>query len=321
MQHPGEARPWKAATAVCAAAAAVAAVATPWPQATAYEVVAILGDPQAERGCFGYLDDVAVDRRGNLYVTDRRAGRVAVFDASGRAAGAFGGSTHLREPTGIAVDGEGNVLVGDSALHAILKFAPGGELLWTARGEGAQPLGSVGLIDVDDRGNVYVPDPDHHRIQVFDRNGELVRRFGRHGTGPGEFREPRGTHVDAATDSVYVADYRNARVQRFDLDGRFLAAWAGPDGLDRPIAVAVHPRTGQVYVAEAGRGCVQVFDAEGTFVESFGRSGAAPGEFRNLHGIAIDARGRIALADTGNGRVQVLRDRRRGEPAAPSEER
>lgn len=322
MQQPKGSNQWLAVAAVCAIAAAVAGVVAPGPTAQdSHQVSAILGQHGTAPGSFVYLGDLDLDRDGNLYVVDRGTARVTVFDPTGRLLRSFGGRPQLQAPVGVAVDDEGNVLVGDSELHAVFKFAASGELLWTAHGEGSQLLSRVGLIDVDDRGNVWVTDSGHHRIQVFDRTGRFVRRFGEAGSGPGRFRNPRCVHVDTPTQSVYVTDYDNGRIQKFDLSGRFVTAWQGPLGLDRPIGVTVHPLTGRVYVTEAGVGRVQVFEPDGGFVESFGRSGSRSGAFCNLHGIVIDGSGTILVGDTGNSRIQVVQDRRLGQPTNAREDR
>jgi len=306
--------------AVCALAAVVAGVMTRPKSAGSHRVSAILGEPGVA-GRFAYIEDLDLDSRGNLYVVDRGTAEVTVFDPTGRLVRSFGGRPQLQAPEGVAVDHAGNVLVGDAQLHAVFKFAPDGELLWTAHGEGSELLQGVGMIDVDADGNVWVADSGRNRIQVFDPTGQLVRRFGERGSGPGQFRNPRCVCVDTPTRSVYVTDYENGRVQKLELEGRFVTAWRGPLGLDRPIGVAVHPITGHIYVTEAGVGRVQVFEPDGRFVESFGRSGSEPGAFRNLHGIVIDQRGTILLGDTGNARIQVLRDRRAAAERARTDQR
>ena len=70
----------------------------------------------------------AADR---VYVTDPEGYRVLVYDQSGEFVATFGeygfDSKSFSLPTGIAVDGEGNVYVTDSANHRVMKFAPIGQ--------------------------------------------------------------------------------------------------------------------------------------------------------------------------------------------------
>ena len=48
------------------------------------------------------------------------------------------------------------------------------------------------------------------------------------------------------------------------------------------------------------------FSPEGAYLMAWGARGAAPGRFNVPHGIAIDARGQLYVADRGNARIQVF---------------
>ena len=84
----------------------------------------------------------------------------------------------------------------------------------------------------------------------------------------GQFNLPWGLTVAPGGD-IYVADWRNDRVQRFTQDGELVAVYGcsgGGDGqLSRPAGVAVDPE-GYLYVADWGNERVQVFDPDGGFV-------------------------------------------------------
>ncbi|MCZ7575001.1 MAG: serine/threonine-protein kinase [Ardenticatenaceae bacterium] len=85
----------------------------------------------------------------------------------------------------------------------------------------------------------------------------FVRAWGSQGDGPGQFNFPVG--IALGNDMVYVTDFDNARVQRFDLDGNYLGRWGGlgsdPGQFQEPKDVAVAP-DGSVYVVEmAGARC------------------------------------------------------------------
>lgn len=59
---------------------------------------------------------------------------------------------------------------------------------------------------------VFVADAGNNRIQVFKRDGTFVRKWGKQGSGAGEFNGPVGVAVTAAG-QVVVSDYYNHRLQ------------------------------------------------------------------------------------------------------------
>ena len=64
---------------------------------------------------------------------------------------------------------------------------------------------------------------------------------------------------------------------------------------------------GNIYVSDGyGNSRVAKFDKNGKFIKSWGSTGAEPGQFNALHGIALDAQGNVYVADTGNKRIQVF---------------
>ncbi len=75
----------------------------------------------------------------------------------------------------------------------------------------------------------------------------------------------------------------------------------------RPSDVA-WDAAGNIYVADGmgNNNRVAKLDKEGRFIKHWGATGSAPGEFRGLKAIAIDARGDVYVADAGNKRVQVF---------------
>ena len=48
------------------------------------------------------------------------------------------------------------------------------------------------------------------------------------------------------------------------------------------------------------------FDEDGNYLSQFGEPGTGPGQFRTIHGVAVDAEGRIYTADRSNSRIQVF---------------
>jgi DNA-binding beta-propeller fold protein YncE len=140
--------------------------------------------------------------------------------------------------------------------------------------------------------------------------------WGNEGAEAGQFMAPRA--VAAAPDgSLYVADSRNHRIQKFDSGGRLLLSWgtfgsldansAAPGAFNEPWGVAVAP-DGSVYVADTWNHRIQKFDANGQFVTMWGRFGQAetPDAFWGPRAVAIDKEGSVYVADTGNKRIAIF---------------
>lgn len=139
--------------------------------------------------------------------------------------------------------------------------------VWGAAGVGDVQFQSPKGVAVAPDGSLYVVDSRNNRIQKFDSSGRYLLSWGTFGEGQGQFNEPWGIAVDAQG-NVYVADWWNHRVQKFDADGRFITGW-GKYGI-----------------------------TDGTLGE--------PGVFYGPRSIAIDPKGNVYVADTGNHRVQVF---------------
>src|SRR4051794_2298278 len=130
----------------------------------------------------------------------------------------------LRFPLAVAIGPDGSAYVGDQYSHAVQVFGPDGtfkrELGATAKGPGG--LSSIGGVAVAADGSVYVAD-GADRIDRFAQDGTLLDSWGSTGTAPGKFHfgagggneYGAGGGVAVSNGSVYGADTRNDRIQRF----------------------------------------------------------------------------------------------------------
>jgi DNA-binding beta-propeller fold protein YncE len=74
-------------------------------------------------------------------------------------------------------------------------------------------------------GEIFVTDGyGNSRIVKFDRNGKLIKTWGSKGNAPGEFDLPHSIAFDAK-DLMYIADRENNRIQIFDAEGKFIKEW------------------------------------------------------------------------------------------------
>ena len=196
----------------------------------------------------GYPSAVTMDDAGMIYVLQRgeKADPVLVVNQEGRVIRSWGKGLY-QIPHSIRIDPQGNVWTVDSGNSMVLKFSPKGEKLMEIS-VGEQPVGrgrTSGTSDIafGPNGRIYISDGyGNSRVLEYNAKGERVRQWGTPGTGPSQFQQPHGIVVDDQG-IVYVADRNNARVQRFDLDGKYLGEW---NHLGKATAIAF--RDGALWV-------------------------------------------------------------------------
>jgi sugar lactone lactonase YvrE len=285
---------------------------------------------------FAYPDGVAVDGAGNLFVADHNnhtirkvssAGQVTTFAGAAGISGSAdgtGGGARFNGPTGVAVDGSGNVYVADAGNTSIRKITSAGVVSTFAGASGSagssDGTGSAARfnapqgIAVDSAGNVYVADTNNSTVRKITAAGAvttLAGVAGQTGTldgagGSARFNGPYAIAVDGAG-NVYVADFFNATIRKITAAGTVstLAGLAGQAGLadgtgtaakfNQPYGVAVDGG-GNVFVADTYNRAVRKITAGGSVSTLNGTNS----RFYYPQGIAIDSAGNIYLADGDN---------------------
>jgi DNA-binding beta-propeller fold protein YncE len=122
---------------------------------------------------------------------------------------------------------------------------------------------------------VWATDVDGHIVLKLNRDGQVLLTLGTKGEA-GEWNEATGSRK-----------------------------------LNQPTDVAI-ARNGDIFVVQGhtpgqgGDARVLKFDATGRFITSWGGKGSGPGQFQVAHGIAIDPRGLLWVADRENQRIQIF---------------
>jgi hypothetical protein len=176
-----------------------------------------------------YVSSVAAAPDGVMYVLHRnlKEDPVIVLGRDGRILRSWGKGLYTI-PHSVRVDPAGNVWTVDAGASVILKFTQEGkQLLRIDVGEMPErQSGFRGTADITfgPGGRLFVADGyGNARVLEYSADGRRVRQWGTPGTNPGQFHLPHG--IAAAQGSLYVADRENGRIQRFDLEGRYLGAW------------------------------------------------------------------------------------------------
>ena len=259
---------------------------------------------------------VAVDGRDNVYVFNRGAHPVIVFDREGKFLRAWGEGT-FRRPHGVTIGPDDSLWLTDDQHHTIRQFTLEGKLLLTigdpdtpATLQSGQPFNRPTHVALCPRtGDIYVSDGyGNSRVHKYDPRGRPLFSWGEPGTDPGCFNVPHNLATDAEG-LVYVADRENHRVQIFDGRGQYLGQL---NNLHRPCGLFADRRDGgHLYVGELGSDLavnatvpnigqrVSVLSMKGDLVGRIGGRfpGEAPGEFIAPHGCAVDSRGDLYVAE------------------------
>ena len=201
----------------------------------------------------------------------------------------------LCSPTGVAVDGGGNLFIADESERTIRMVDSSG-IITTIAGYGVGGDGGPAVdarlykpygVAVDGAGNLFIADTSNHRIRKVDSSGTITtivgpgstvrnHRGGFHGDGgpatAALLKYPQGVAVDRAG-NLYIADRSNHRIRKVDSSG-IITTIAG---------------SGSTGVGEPG------FSGDGGL--------AVDARLFSPSGVAVDGAGNLYIADTGNNRV------------------
>ncbi len=224
-----------------------------------------------------------------------------ISTVAGGGVGDFGYATNaaLYAPSGVAMDGAGNLYIADRDNERIRKVDTNG-VITTVAGNGtngyagdggaatnaelANPIG----VAADGTGNLYIADFINNRIRKVDTNGVITTvagngAFGYAGDGGeathAELNSPTSVAMDGAG-NLYIADMHNQRIRKVDANGVITTVagngtngYAGDGGaatnseLNLPHSVAVDG-VGNLYIADAGNMRIRKVSVAGSAVLS-----------------------------------------------------
>ena len=271
-----------------------------------------------------------------LYFVSTLAG---TSDVLGSADGA-GVTASFYFPSGVAVDGSGNVYVADLYDNKIRKVTPAG-IVSTLAGTGAvgstdgagvtATFSSPSGVAVDKSGNVYVADTNNHKIRKITPAGIVSTLAGTGAVGSTDaigaarFNFPSGIAV-GANDNVYVSDTGNHVIRLIrNIEGQALVVtiagstsprWEDGAGsyasFNYPMGIAVDAG-GNVYVGDKNNRKIRkitpahvVSTIAGTYQDGSADGAGVTATFSFPSGVAVDTSGNVYVADTNNHKIRKL---------------
>jgi sugar lactone lactonase YvrE len=212
------------------------------------------------------------------------------------------GDGHFLKPIGVACLPDGRVAVADSGNHRIVRLQfKQGHLSWMGsfgeRGSGPGQFEDPRWVAMDSRGRYYVSDTGNNRVQVFDSDGRFLFAFGQDQDSNNSLLEPQALAVVDPQEpyalepsgAIYVVDRYHGRIQKFDLDGRFLDQ-ANPADTGRSLVyfdgIALD-YFNNVWVADRGNHQIVKFDQYLQYIDTWGTHGDGDFHLESPRGLTI----------------------------------
>ncbi len=163
-------------------------------------------------------------------------------------------------------------------------------------------------LDLDSDGSVFIVDRGRHRLLKFTPAGVFLREIGGFGSGAEQFSDPQD--VDAhLTLNIFVADYNNNRIVRYDSRLNYVGEYAitdreSPFYFEQPLSVAVSGQYDLFVLEELNRRVIKI-DRFNRPKLAFGEPGENLGQLLEPYQIAISGRDEIFVSDPGQSAVLV----------------
>jgi sugar lactone lactonase YvrE len=230
-------------------------------------------------------------------------------------------------PASVAFDADGHLIVLTRGDTTFFEFDANGRFL---RAFGEKLFVRSHGLHIDRAGNLWATDVSGHVVVKMDRDGNRLMTLGTPGeagewneaTGSHRFNQPNDVTVAANGDIFVVQGHTpgmggDARVLKFDGQGRFIKSWGGKGTAPGQFQVAHGidiDASGLLWVSDRENQRVQVFEPDGTFVREIRYKGLpcdvviGPEYIYMVNGFAgqllqLDLEGRVlaALGKPGDG--------------------
>ncbi len=164
-------------------------------------------------------------------------------------------------------------------------------------------------IDISPEQKVYIVDTGHNRIVVMDMRGQVIRTIGGFGFDAEQFDEPRDIWSRSVVD-IYVSDYNNRRLQRFDRQLNFLSFLETNSALseelqfDYAASCAVSSQN-ELFLLSRNQDKVIKYNRNGDADYAFGYLESASAELNQPQQIDIWQGNRLLVSNSGDSSVII----------------
>lgn len=152
---------------------------------------------------------------------------------------------------------------------------------------------------------VYITDTNHKQVQVFDSTGTFIFKFGKQGTGEGQFQFPYGIAGDK-DGNIYVSDLYNGKISIFTSKGKFIKYFQvanKADDFKGPGGLRIYKN--KLYVTDIPKKAVSVFDLKGKKLLEITTASSKDDTLNSPNAVTIDSDKNIYVSDTGNQRLVI----------------
>ena len=220
-------------------------------------------------------------RRGLGRELDSKAKWVVSAELNGNVAGGYA----FKRPTSVRARADGTFWVVAFASNEVLRFDGDFKLLAALRGGVAGFDHPYDVQETDD-GTLFVSEYGANRVAKCKPDGDKITTFGGTGQGDGMLVGPQYLALDGRG-YLWVTDWGNSRVVRYDLDGKYIQAIPG---IQSPTGIAV--RDDRLYISEKSSRRIVIYDLSGNYLNTIGEDVLAGPE-----GISFTSDGQLLVAD------------------------
>ena len=188
------------------------------------------------------------------------------YVSSGRYPGKYEDFILYRQPTSVLANSDGSVWIVAYGSNEIVRVDVNGIIRDRKRGPlngFDRPFDIARGLD----GRMYLSEYRGSRISVLNSRGDWLFYIGSRGIGAGQFVGPQHLTIDE-DGYLYVVDYGNRRISKFDPDGLFILSFAQRSsffpGLLSPTGIAAGG--GRVYAIDNAAKAIYMFDPNGNYI-------------------------------------------------------